>query len=339
LLLCGLNIDLFHSKKSQWLVLEDGLQRDASMESLIDSLTREGVEVRSMKKGFPGISDNKAESFGNYWEMVSHLPLESLDKVIIISYNFASGFNGKRMSLPDNVTWISKEPTTKEFPLRSVKFSNDSVLIRVGRSSPLQTSFTNQTGTVAAENSVMPIPPDTLSLAIYADPEFEYDGRIVRASLLAIEKTIPIIFRITNLTSTEKVSNNFDWIIWLSQKNSGLNNNTIFLKEEAAPGLPLLIRANAEKWQLTKRLNEQVALNEQLALNLCSILLNRKSIQQRADSLDQTIQPEELLWSQNENNTSLAAINIADNQSAPYLLVAIAILLISERLLASKRNA
>ena len=56
ILLCGLSVDLFRSQKSQWLVLEDGLEHDNSMRSLVDSLKEQGFEIKSMRKGFPDIS-------------------------------------------------------------------------------------------------------------------------------------------------------------------------------------------------------------------------------------------------------------------------------------------
>ena len=145
ILLCGLSLDVFQSQKSEWLVLEGGLERDPSLKSLIDSLKQQGFEIKSMKKGFPDVSVQQAEPFVSYWEMVDRLPVESLNKVIVVSYSLASKFRGKRISLPENVTWISKEPEQKEFALSAIKISNDSVLVRMGKSSSLQTSFTNLT--------------------------------------------------------------------------------------------------------------------------------------------------------------------------------------------------
>ena len=121
------------------------MEHDPSLKSLVDSLKQQGFEVKSMKKGFPDVSVQQAEPFVNYWEMVDKLPVESLNKVIVVSYNLASKFRGKRISLPENVTWISKEPEQKEFALSAIKFSNDSVLVRMGKSSSMQTSFTNLT--------------------------------------------------------------------------------------------------------------------------------------------------------------------------------------------------
>jgi hypothetical protein len=351
ILLCGLSLDLLQSQKSEWIVLEDGLERDPSVKSLIDSLTQQGFEVKSMKKGFPDVSVQQAEPFVNYWEMVDKLPVESLNKVIVVSYSLASKFRGKRISLPENVTWISKEPEQMEFTLSSIKFSNDSVLVRMGRSSSLQTSFTNLTEGIdqstqqsSSGKSIWPQPPDTLRIKIYADRDFDYDQRIIVAALHAIEKTMPVVFKISSQKPAEKQpDNNIDWTIWLSQKDPGnLNTNSILLREDLDINSPLLKNVKSEgqkQWLITRRLNEETALKEQLTLNLSFLLLKNDLIQAKADSLDQTIHPEELLWSEVKSNATTASIRMVDNQSERYLLVAIIALLIIERFLASKRNA
>ena len=345
ILLCGLSLDLFQSQKREWIVFEDGLERDPSLKSLIDSLKQQGFEVKSMKKGFPDISVQQAEPFVNYWEMVDQLPVESLNKVIVVSYSLASKFRGKRISLPENVTWISKEPEQKEFTLSSIKFSNDSALVRMGKSSSLQTSFTNLTERIdqSAKKSIG-VPPDTVRIKIYADHGFDYDRRIIVAALQAIEKTMPVVFQTSTKAPAEKQpDNNIDWTIWLSQKDPGtLNTNSILMREELDDNSPLLknVKTKGQKqWQITRRLNEETALTQQLALNLSFLLLKNELIQARADSLDQTIHPEELLWSGDKSKATTASIRMVDNQSELYLLVAIIALLIIERFLASKRNA
>jgi hypothetical protein len=164
------------------------------------------------------------------------------------------------------------------------------------------------------------------------------------AALRAIEKTMPVVFQTSTKTPAEKQpDNNIDWTIWLSQKDPGtLNTNSILMREELDDNSPLLknVKTKGQKqWQITRRLNEETALTQQLALNLSFLLLKNELIQARADSLDQTIHPEELLWSGDKSNATTASIRMVDNQSELYLLVAIIALLIIERFLASKRNA
>jgi hypothetical protein len=111
------------------------------------------------------------------------------------------------VSLPKNVTWITKEPKQKEFALSGIKFSNDSVLVREGKTSAMQTSFTNQTkqfGQLVDDSSkIIPLPPDTLRVIICADPDFKYDEKIILASLRTIEKTIPIVIKTSSVVPAE----------------------------------------------------------------------------------------------------------------------------------------
>lgn len=347
--LCGLNINLFQSQKSQWLVLEDGLEHDASISPLVDSLRQQGFAIKAMRKGFPDVSGENAEPFMNYWEVVSKLPLQSLDKVIVVSYNLASKFDGKRLPLPEKVTWISKEPQQKDFELNATKFSNDSVLVRIGKSSSLETSFENLTQRIdqitpqsSSDDKSTPQPPDTLRITISADKDFAYDQKIILAALGAIEKTTPIVFKTSIVNDAEyKPNNDDDWIFWLSPKETSLNtNNIVFREDQRSTTLLKEIRTNNQvQWQITKRLNEENALKEQLPLSLSDILLKKDLIQARADSLDQTIQPDELLWSDVKTSSSLASIHTSDSSTDQYLLIAIMALLFMERFIAYKRNA
>jgi hypothetical protein len=348
LFLCGLRINMFQSQKSQWLVLEQGLEQDPAIISLTDSLKRKGFEVKSMTRGFPNMSLQGSKPFLSYWEMVDQLPLELLDEVIIVSYNLSSKFRGKRIALPENVTWISKEPKQKDFTLSRIKFSNDSVLVRAGRSSSQQTSFTNLTElNGSTETEVKLDTPDTISVTIYADEDFEYDQKIITASLHAIERTIPVIFEIsTSAPGTTNQNPHTDWIVWLSKDEPDellSNTNSLVLREDPNGFAPLLsdvrMWGDKQEWSITKRLNEETALTEQFALNLSSIFLKNDLAEARANSLDQTTQPEEFLWSQNTHDISAASVRSDDGKADQFLLVAILVILLAERFVAFKGNA
>ena len=86
-------------------------------------------------------------------------------------------------------------------------------------------------------------------------------------------------------------------------------------------------------------LNEETALQEQLTLNLTSLLLKNDLAKSRADSLDQTTQPERSLWSQYSSDSSFASIRLDDEQTRLFVLVAIIVMLVAERFVAFKRNA
>ena len=62
-------------------------------------------------------------------------------QAVVLSYNYAEGFKGKRASLPENVKWISKNPAPIEFVLNAIRLSNDSLVVRAGYSNPEKTSF------------------------------------------------------------------------------------------------------------------------------------------------------------------------------------------------------
>ena len=230
-------------------------------------------------------------------------------------------------------------------------YTHDSVLVRAGKSSPLQTSFTNSIESNSSTRTGTEIQletPDTISIAIYADREYEYDRKIITASLHAIERMIPLIFKITtSVPAPLDQDPQPDWIIWLSKSGpeEGISNtNSLVLQEDPGGSTRLLTHVKSggdkQEWLITKRLNEETALREQLTLNLTSLLLKNDLAEARADSLNQTSQPEELLWSQDTRNTSAASLGADDdNKTEQFLLAAIMIVLMAERFVAFKRNA
>lgn len=343
--LCGINTDLFRTEANNWIIVEDGLGNDLEVRTLVDSLKNHGFEVKNMMKEFPD-SDERTKPFANYWEMVQEVPAGSLEKVIIISRSYSSGFKGRRVALPNNVTWIYREPAQKDFTLSAVKFSNDSVVVRKGRSSSVMTSFSNvteRTDQLLEENSVKPSNPDTVRVKIFADLAFDYDRKIIEASLRAIEKTIPLIFRIT-LSSTEDAEewDGQDWIIWLSEKNlNATKTNKIVFRKSTVHNSNVLVNVGnsfGQTWVLTKRLSEEVALNEHLTLMLSSLFSNSRAIELSADTLDRTTFPEQFLLSA-AGTAAASTTRIVDDMDEQVIAIVILLLLFVERTVAFKRTA
>ncbi len=102
---------------------------------LIDSLRRNGFEIKRLTSGFPDLSDSLYDTKKiNYWNLLAELKKKSLTQAVVLSYNYAEGFAGKRVSLPENVQWISKNPAPIEFGLNAIRISDDSLRFRAGYS-------------------------------------------------------------------------------------------------------------------------------------------------------------------------------------------------------------
>ena len=121
LFLSGFNFKSLQ-ESGKWLIVESGLEHDQQFSVLTDSLKRSGFEVKSLTSGFPDLSDNPSVIKKiNYWNLLDELKKKSLMQAVVLSYNYAEGFKGKRTSLPEKVKWISKNPAPIEFVLNAIR--------------------------------------------------------------------------------------------------------------------------------------------------------------------------------------------------------------------------
>lgn len=358
LLLSGLHFPTDQTKKERWVVVEDGLDSDRGFIPIIDSLQKQGFLVKRLEEDFPDIQGSKTTSTRvNYWQLMEALKEKSLQQSYVLSYNYAEGFRGRRIAMPSNLTWISKSPASVEFPLRAVQRSRDSVLIRIGNSTPDETTFKNLVVAVnqtnpylkssSTGNSISSESPDTLNITIVSELEFEYDKKIILAALRALAETVPTIFIINSLKQDQwNADAETDWLIWLSNDmtTNGLHVNRIIYKQDETKNKPLLERDNLRSgegtvWLITKRLNEDIALQEKLPLTLASILLDKSKSETRAAETDRRTQPEKMLWSREATlETKKIVAGTEVTTAAQSLVLLVFMVLFVERLVAIKRN-
>ncbi|HEY5749582.1 MAG TPA: BatA domain-containing protein [Chryseolinea sp.] len=348
-LLSGLQFNTSGSHQKKWLVVEAGLENDARFSSLSDSLKKEGYELKQLAKGFPALDSAKTERL-DYWSTVDLLKRKSLQQVVILSYNYISGFKGKRITLPTNIRWITATPEPTEFPLQAIRLTGDSISVRKGISTPRETRFETAKAITSpggyfhmGNDSVRINSPDTVSLAIVGDDAFAYDQMILTASLEALKESLPTYihwkkYKRENISEASKA----DWLVWLSLEKipEGLTDRQIILKPEAAESGPLLLqqpgKEGSETWLITKRLNEEIALQEKLPWQLANVILTKPEIDSK---FDRRTQPEITQWSTETTTDGLRAeASAGQKDPSPLLAFAFMVVLLSERLVAFKRN-
>ena len=356
LLLSGLSFNNDQTKNERWLVIESGLENDATLVPLVDSLQKNGFQTRRLEEGFPPISSSKTLTPVNYWRLMEDLNAKTLQQCVVLSYNYAAGFKGQRISMPGNLTWISKNPAPSEFPLQAIRLGTDSAIIRMGNTaadetsfesrivsvSPAQTHFHSESGT----DSVVIELPDTLIITIVNDEAFEYDKQMLLAALQAIDESSTTLFDIkTAVRDQWDPAEKTDWMILLSDQSftDASRTNTILYQADVQRNKPLLEQQNSRnqqhhQWILTKRLTEDVILKEKLPLHLASLLLSKKESERLVDALDRRVYPEKLLWSHEEQSKSEKVTSATATSIAPWLAILIIVSLFAERLVAINRK-
>ena len=295
---------------------------DVSTKKVLDSLVEDGYELRSFQKGFPEIEDADASIENDYWSLVTALEKKSDTEALIFSGDRLLGFSGKRISLPANIKWVSSPVSERDFLTTATKLNDLEVLIRKGKSNPSNTSFEFARQSIlpgehyihVGDDSVLVSNPDTLFIKIVADAKFSYDKQILMASLQAIDQSTAMVLDVQSGKPAEKD----DWLLWLSEDAPPNTSKCIsYQLDDAAPFFKQVSKTN---WRLAKRLNQEVATENQLTTILFDLLVpeHSKNILERND---RRVMPMQMLWSNMEWSGVVPQGQASSNQQVLFLFL------------------
>lgn len=239
--LAGLILSSVNDKvSSKWVVVEKRLQNDSHIKNLLDSLQKDDHEIRILTNGFPLEDSDTSLEIPDYYKLTEQLAQKKTEAVVIAS-NAASGFKGKRISLPDNVRWLSYPASHNEIQ---------------------REEWTNR---------------DTLRITLVSGNEFQYDKKIISAALQSLETMAPAKLILTEIPANNltTLAEN-DWLIWLSADT--LTHHGKLLRYSDRLG-SLIQQESKNTWILTKRLDAEIAVNEHLSIQLMNMLFEGKAQQ------------------------------------------------------------
>ena len=345
LFLSGLQIH--KTTKQKWVLVESELMDNTLAKSVMDSLNKQGFESHLLAEGFPILTEPGASPTGNYWQLVEDINKNGISEAVIITSGRAESFKGQRIQQSPSIKWIIINSSPKEYLISAIQKGPDSLIVKTGSIQNENTNYSqsissaNGTGKIYKSNSdsISITKADTLSVLLANDPAFNYDSKIVLASLKTIQKNITGVLLITaSTTGIKDPTKKYDWAIWLSEKAAPdlkANQKLLFRNQ---PFHPLLEQTNQTDWTLSKRLNEKIALEENLTLQLVELLYPANDVWKIANKKDQRILPEQLTWSENSTSTQ-AGVSLAGYSPLDEFLIALlVIVLVSERIIAYKRN-
>ncbi len=321
--------------KQKWLLIEKGLEKEPRLLPILDSLMEEGYEARLLIEDFPLLEDRDSISSPvNYWSLIEELTSKNLSDVIVFAQNRADNFNGLRSKLPANVRWISQPLLPFDYTLQVLQIKGDSISVREGHTSSEATHYT--TKAVSRSAGITKIESlNTLSITLVRDEKYAYDLKIMEAALNAINKSLPVELKVTESSSFD---NSSDWCIWFSDNDlPKVHSSKILQIKSANNSHELITPLNASHWIISKRLNEEVALQENLTLKLASLLLPKAELEKKAEANDRRMISDSLAWAATQGDSKALASTLPDSAN-PYLILLFLVLLFVERSVAYKRN-
>lgn len=338
-------------------LIEPSLLEDGKIQTILDSLPRENLRLFS--KGFPEITeviDN--EEIPNYWQLAQNLSEIQSDSFVLFTKGLLKGIKGLRPKIPKNITWVvvNEEPAIQEFV--GARRLKDSVLLYEVKSNPQRTELNrrklfNQDESIVSsnldslelkmENGIFKIPllaNDTLYVAIVFDAKYERETQFISASLKAIAQYGLRKIHIEKSDSLALINqeNKMDLLVWLRDGTPDkLGLKTITLQLDTLANT--LIKTTDQKglYQLTDRLTISNTIETDLTRTLAELLLKNDSISKKIELLDQRVLPEpEIASIHSEKEKSAQKFKTMD--MSPWLWLAIALVLIAERIISKLRK-
>lgn len=319
--------------KQRWALIEKGIEKIPDFNLVLDSLQKSGYELRCLAEGFPLLKDSSANDQINYWKLIDQLQSKPLSNSIVFAKNKIENFQGLREALPPTIRWISLPLPPTHFVVKATAHA-DSIVQRVGYSDATKTFF-NDEKISTASNSFPVSSIDTVSVLLVADAAFRVDEKIVEAAFSAIEKIVPIKFKIEKSTPEQANSKSTEWLVWLSaQKIISSTQKIISIDPQLSQAL--FISLAPHRWIITKRLNEEIALNENFALRLATLMVPHKQQQEIARRNDRRMLSDAVAWS--SVGVSKMEASMQHESANQYLILVLLALVIVERIMAYQKN-
>ncbi len=294
LFLSGLQIQ--KSSMQKWVLIENGLKDNIQAQSLIDSLNKQGFESHSFSSEFPKAEESVIGSSMNYWQLLEQLNRKGISEAVVIASGKAEPFKGQRIPQPGNIKWVTVSTSPKDYLITAIQKGKDSLIVKIGSVQNENTHYSQSISSLvttgiykSGSDSIAISKEDTISILLASDPAFSFDSKIMLASLKAIQKNIPAQIVINSSTTEMKDQTQYDWLIWLSEKGIPANKAKQILRYNNQPYHELFEQIASAEWVLSRRLNEKIALEENLGLQLAEIVYPADATREIANEKDQRI--------------------------------------------------
>jgi len=327
LLLSDLRFATNESGNKSWVLIEKGLENEASVKRLLDSVSNEETEIRWWAKSFPKFPDSVEEDHLNHFALLQQLKNQPFEQATVVSSTRLIEFKGQKIEVPENIRWLSVARKSTSFVADTVSV-NQKYFVRKGFSEDSKMYFEN-TPVVAGKSQ------DTILVYLYAQDEYQNEKKLLAEALATIQRNVSAAIQVKQVSSWPDNVQDYDWLFWLSDDPIRSPYRNV-IRIQLQPKGKVLEQVNASMWVLSNQLNARVMIDENVILRLAEILIPKQAIERLADQHDSRIMPAEFLL---PIDKVLQAEKSENYQSADAVLVGLLfVILLIERALAYKRN-
>jgi len=326
-------------------LITPGVEENPQVVGLRDSLADDGYNFKWLAAGFPDFdSEINTEDPTYYWQLLDDLmELESKNVVVICDLKF-KGIVGKRPILPFNpaVIYVENE-FSHAFLADAQPIDSSSFKIIKGLATQQSITFDEQlvaAGQVFIEEGELSLSglegsatliKDTIRIKFKADDTYSKDGFFIKEAIRSIQTYTKWPLKFVE-------DGEADWLIWLSDEKVDVDaNNVLTLSLHETKRDLIIYNVFDKNYELTKRLTEDIVIEENLAIRLLKILSEKhfNQTQKAIDAYDVR---------QIDERQVNAKTNVIENEAvtrqaaSSYLWWLLLILFIGERLLSAFRK-
>lgn len=322
-----------NERAQRWVLVEEGLDERPDIKTKIDSLVSQGFEAHQWGKGFPAVENKKAHAPADQWQLIHELSVKKLEKAIIFSHARVNDFTGMRAAVPEFVTWVTVPQNADEFIAYAIR-KGESTQLRQGYSNESKMYFVTRDES-SLPDSVQIESPETISIVIAADRGYGRDQRVVNAALDAISNLLPVHLEITAQAPETLNSPKGNWLIWLSEKETPVVDMSVIKLNESSSE-ELIEQSGPAQWTINRRLTVDVALKENLTVQLAELIVPRQKYSEPLATHDRRVMPDSLILA--GMTSGMSGAEAEEIPPATWLVILFLITLIIERMIAYQRN-
>ncbi len=293
-------------------IVEPSLFSSDQFRAVIDTLQTDD-ELRLLQPEFPPIEEidlaQQKMSTPNYWQLAQAMEQLNTDSIVVFSSAFYSGLTGKRPTLAKNIEWIVVNPTQNEktdIPVLAYD-QTDQVDIVLAASNDHQLTFntvsinknsevininsTNDSILVQNYDHSLPLlKQPELEIGIYYDESFSNQLYFMKSTLNAIAKYSNVLISIIDKQPNEVVTENHDFIIWLSESNYDSSTTPALVYRDNEMATTLIEKGHGNNhYILTRKLNAHNIVEEHFTQQLLQILILKSVDEDQLALLDKRV--------------------------------------------------
>lgn len=332
----------------RWVLVEDDPAAVPGLAESLDSLEAAGYELRYLAEGFPAVEAGRyPPGAANYPALLRILEKNRVEG-IVYAKNRLNAFPGKQMPLPEGLQWLQIPVDHRESVLMAERLNQDTVALLQGFTAPERTTFTRTLEKIPqglayldgpekgeAAVPVVTLPP--LKMLIMAAKENEKQAGIVRAAVAAIADFSGRKMIVENATGNIDSTSGYDWIVNLTPDLTIDDRGAKVIRWQKEESGRLLVQTGKSSWAISRNLNRQSVLRENLLYALAKILLTNELLDTQIRNWDlRTLEADNFF----NGVSSLKTASVRQGQPLDKWLVLLLITtVLVERILAYYRKA